>query len=215
MEIPPQEQGKMEIPVDKAVPMWSQCPTVLFTRIALLSGFVLLMAATRARADIILLQDVAGTAEASFPPYYVAGCTPVSCGGTEGYPFSPVLSDSIPATVYIGDPAGFVSDKITSSVTPAGTEFTIVEFSLLSGLDLNASPTTCASVGGCLTYDGLVQTLGTITYGNTGLLPAEFTTTLEYEHLATPEPATLPFAGGLITLMLLVVTCRRRRAIVG
>lgn len=173
----------------------------------------LLLASTALKADTVVFQDVAGTVQASFPGYYVTGCAgnTSKCGGAEGYPYT-LASDTIPNTVYIGDPAGYVSDEIVALIKPEG-DITSVGFTFEAGLDRTGTPTMCASVGGCnLPYDGSVQTIGDVTYGP-GLFPppANFSTTLEYQHVAVPEPPTLGVATPL-TFLILVAAIYKRRA---
>ncbi|MGD0297805.1 MAG: hypothetical protein ABSE86_11870 [Bryobacteraceae bacterium] len=176
--------------------------------VALLVLAVAVFLAPHLNADTILFTDNYGTATETVPAYYVAGCQGGSCNGSEGYAFT-VATNTIPATAYIGDPGGNVSDKIVTSVGPPLSctpspaclgEFTVVQFAFTSGLDLMGSPFTCASVGGCIfSYNNSVQNLGTITWGP-GLFPPSngFSTTFQFQSLTgTQLTATLTnFQGG-------------------
>lgn len=178
-------------------------------------GFLLLVGATAARADVVLFQDIDGTGAETVPAYYpLQGCNSTDCVAL-GEPYqSTVTTNTIPGTIYIGDSSGNVSDKIIASVTPYSlnpTEVTIVDFTFDFGLDLS-SPETCASVGGCaITRDGTVQTLGTITWGPGFFeIPPIPTTTLEYQYVPTPEPSMLLMVGALFAMMLIVIARRNR-----
>jgi len=86
-----------------------------------------------------------------------------ACGSATGLMAG---AGTIPATVYIGDPAGYVSDEIATTITPeegpAGLVITFIEFTFTFGMDLRGSPFTCATVGGCdFTYNGSIQDVGT------------------------------------------------------
>ena len=160
-------------------------------------------------ADNIIFSDNYGTPTASIPAYYVGTCSGASCQASEGYSFT-LVSNTIPATTYVGDSVGNVSDEIVATIgpptscspTPAClTEFTSVQFTFTSGLDLTGSPVTCASVGGCdFTYDNTLQTVGAIIYGPGPFGPPApgFSTTLQFQSLTgTLLSATLTnFDGG-------------------
>jgi hypothetical protein len=182
------------------------------SRAVLSIGLFVFVGATAARADVVLFQDIGGTGAETVPAYYpIQGCNSTDCVAL-GEPYqSTVTTNTIPDTIYIGDPLGNVSDKIVASETLHAGPTTIVDFTLFFGLDL-ASPETCASVGGCnITYDGAVQTLGTITWGPGFFeVPPIATTTLEYQYVATPEPATLLVVAALFLMMLTVVARRNR-----
>jgi hypothetical protein len=157
------------------------------------------------KADTVLFTDSNGTASETIPAYYVGFCSNGSCSAGDGYPFL-VATDTIPATVYIGDSRGLVSDEIVTTfpensctlgagpLSPAqcAKYFTDANFVFTSGLDLSGSPSTCASVGGCLfTSNGLIQDVGAITWSPGFEVPtAGFTTTLEFQNV--PEPSTFP-----------------------
>jgi hypothetical protein len=173
--------------------------------IALVVLMVAVSMAPHLKADVVLFTDNHGTGLEVIPPYYIdlSGCMPL-CQPGDTYPFT-VVTNTIPATVYIGDPNGYVSDEITSMLRPpiacsgvpgpCGDFFTGADFVFSYGLDLRGSPFTCASVGGCdFTYNGAVQDVGVITWGP-GLEtpPIGYTTTLQFQHDAqssTPEPSS-------------------------
>jgi hypothetical protein len=181
------------------------------------SALVLLMCAMFTaplmKADSILLTNDYGTGLANIPAYYVGGCISgaSTCSGVDGYPYT-VGSNTIPSgNIYISDPSGNVSDRISftlsapSSCSPTppggcGTELTNVQFNFATGLDQTGTPTTCLSVGGCaFIYDGSIQTLGTVTWAPGLFTPSPgFSTTLEYQSLiGTALTATLTnFQGG-------------------
>jgi hypothetical protein len=179
------------------------------------------------KADVVLFQDDSGNAEATIPAYYpIQSCSGASCLAIEAYPLT-VTSDTIPGmpafnqtssvqgTVYIGDSAGYVSDKIVTELAPPSscspnpsceTEITDVTFNFTAGLDLGPTPFTCASVGGCaLTSDGSVQDIGEITWGPGIFTPPALygdTTTLEFQ--SVPEPASwIPLAVAGLAIILL------------
>jgi hypothetical protein len=165
------------------------------------------------KADSILLTNDYGIGLANIPAYYVGGCISgaSTCSGVDGYPYT-VGSNTIPSgNIYISDPSGNVSDRISfttsapSSCSPTppggcGSQFTDVQFSYATGLDMTGTPTTCLSVGGCaFIYNGSIQTLGTVTWAPGYFTPSPgFSTTLEYQSLiGTGLTATLTnFQGG-------------------
>ncbi len=179
---------------------------------ALSFGFLLFVGTTTARADVVLFQDIGGTGAETVPAYYpIVGCNSTDCVAL-GEPYqSTVTTNTIPDTIYIGDPSGNVSDEIVASETPHAGPTTIVDFTFYFGLDLS-SPETCASVGGCdITHNGTVQTLGTITWGPGFFeIPPIPTTTLEYQYVPTPEPSMLLVVGALFLMMLIVIARRHR-----
>jgi hypothetical protein len=170
-----------------------------------------LLMAPHLRADTVLFTDTTGVASETIPAYYFdfSNCSP-SCQPFEGYPYTAV-SNTIPATVYVGDPTGYVSDKITTTLSPPGPDtwscngrnpcpgVTGVNFSFTPGLDLTGSPITCASIGGCvLAYDGSLQDLGAITWGPGLFSPgAGYATTLEFQ---SPLATLIDFQGGSSSL---------------
>ena len=183
-------------------------------RFLLLFLVAVAVVAPNLNADVLLLKDFYGTASFTIPAYYVAFCSGNNCNGTEGYPLT-VAGNTIPGTVYIGDPGGYVSDMIVTSFplgggcTVGGVHYTPTQctayfsnlhFDITSGLDLTGTPMTCGSVGGCqYTYDGSVQTLGEITWGPGLLTPVPGTvTTLQFQGLTgTVHTTTLTdFSGG-------------------
>lgn len=177
--------------------------------------FFLLVGAGAAHADFVLFQDIGGTGVVTTPPEYpIQGCNSTQCEADEPYPYT-VVTNTIPATIYIGDGSGDVSDEIVASVMPYSanpTEVTIVDFTFYFGLDLG-TPESCASVaGGCtVTRDGSVQDLGTITWGPGFFTPTDgFSTTLEYQYVPTPEPSMLLVVGALFSMMLIVIARRNR-----
>ncbi len=184
--------------------------------VALLVMVLAVVVAPHLKADAVLLTDNYGVGTISSPPYYVGGpgtyysisapspvttlpyyelliCSGAPCGTGNGIPSS-IATDSIPATVYVGNPHGYVSDKLITSTTPmqfydsSGAPLLVgvaLDFIFTFGLDLTGPPLPCASVGGCaFTYDASVQTVGTLTWASGG------STTLLFQY-NTPEPGTL------------------------
>ncbi len=159
-----------------------------------LAGVLVLMAAAfvapQLKADTIQFTDNYGTASETVPAYYVAGCSGGECSGVDIYLYT-VASSTIPATVYIGNPDGYVSDTITTTTGPPGCPVgdpclaTALHFVFLSGLDLTGSPVRCASVGGCnFTYDNSVQDVGTIIWGPGDFTPPDgYSTTFQFQSL--------------------------------
>jgi hypothetical protein len=192
--------------------------TRLATRVVAPMVLVLaVLLAPNLKADIVLFTDNYGVGSETIPGYYFdfSGCLPGqpgaptspngSCQPFEGYADT-VTADTILATVFIGDPAGIVSDEIATTLSPPGPftgscviggivtdpcpGFTEVSFVFSYGLDLMGSPFTCASVGGCdLTYNGSIQDVGVITWSDAGFIDYG-TTTLQFQYI-TPEPSTL------------------------
>ena len=166
--------------------------------------------------DIVLFTDNNGAASDTVPPAYVVFCSGASCSGGDLYPYT-VVSETIPATVYIGDPAGYVSDEIVTTVAPINVAgFTEVQFAFTAGLDLTGALVTCASVGGCdFNYNGSVQDVGLITWG-AGVLtpPSGYSTTLEFQSLTgttVPEPsvpALLSIGLAIVGVLRLAKRCR-------
>jgi hypothetical protein len=172
--------------------------------VAVLVFLLTLILVPQLDADAVLLSDNYGAGSISSPPYYVVGpgwsylvsgpssISPVTdyysvtvctapCEATEAY--GPMVTNTIPATVYVGDPWGYVSDKI-GTIANYQSPFTVVHFDFTFGLNLTGSPLTCASVGGCaFTYDGSIQDVGAITWDGGG------STTLQFQY-NTPEPST-------------------------
>jgi MYXO-CTERM domain-containing protein len=203
--------------------------------VALLAITLALPGAPALKADSVLLTDNYGSGLLAAPPYYVGGsagscysytvpggpeisaagyyevldCSGGTVGAGDGYPYS-VGGDTIPGTVFVGDPGGYISDEITTTVS-AGEFFSSVEFTFSFGLDLTGSPATCDSVGGCnLAYDGSIQDLGTITWGPGWFNPAGGATTALRFQYNSPEPASLStFSFGLAGLALLFGKRRR------
>jgi len=129
------------------------------------------------------------------------------------FPAGGLLSDTIPATVYVGDPDGYVSDEIITTATPEdGGIITAVTFTFAFSLDLTGSPFTCASVGGCnLTYNGAIQDVGEITWANgpEGVNALnQSSTTLEFQDNA-PEPGTFPTTALGLALACILGICWR------
>ncbi|MGA3190383.1 MAG: PEP-CTERM sorting domain-containing protein [Bryobacteraceae bacterium] len=129
----------------------------------------------------------------------------------EGY-LSPLdeSSTTVPGTLYVGGPAGNVTGEILTALDdtgftcttgnppvsiPCASIFTDVQFHY----EVGPTGQTCASVGGCIPYEpNVLQTLGTITYGDDTVFPGANAspTTVDFEY--TPEPSLLiPLALGL------------------
>jgi len=113
------------------------------------------------------------------------------------------VASTIPATAYIGDPTGYVSDEIVTTITTISFGWNRVNFVFTSGLDLTGSPVTCASVGGCaFAYNGSVQDVGVVTWGP-GWLPIfpwppyGDSTSLEFQ---SPLATLIDFQGGSSSL---------------
>jgi len=152
-----------------------------------------LVGASFSKADTVSFEDVGGVGLAILPGYYITlpGCGVLPGGDCETYPFS-LVSDNIPGTLFIGDPAGYVSDEIVTQVVPFSDGFTAVGFKFTAGLDISGPLSTCASVGGCgLIYNGSEQTIGELVWGP-GLFqpPSDYgdSTILEFQHVSVPEP---------------------------
>jgi hypothetical protein len=114
-----------------------------------------LIAATALKADVVLFQDFFGTGKMTVPAYYIGGCDQgnLLCAASEAYPYS-VDTNTIPATAYIGDSGGFVSDEIQTTVNTTNPDFSFVTFQFFFGKDLDGL-TTCASVA-----DAFSRTMG-------------------------------------------------------
>ena len=171
---------------------------------ALLLLMVAVSVAPHVQADTVLFTDKYGTASENVPAYYIASCNGASCSGADGYPFT-VASNTIPATAYIGDPEGYVSDKIVTTVT--SSNISNVQFTFTAGLDLTGSRVTCASVGGCaFRYSGSIQTLGVITWGPGLYTPTPgSSTTFQFQSLTgvvitSFSPASAAVGGPAFTL---------------
>lgn len=173
---------------------------------ALLAFACAALVAPRLKADAVLVTDDYGSGSIILPGYYVptgtglcqpetplgGGLFEMTCNGgtifaSQGYECG-IVADTLPATVYVGDPGGNVSDAIVTTITSVNSGLIdVVEFAFTFGLDLTSSPLTCASVGGCdLTYNGSIQNVGVITWGTFGITPS---TTLQFQN-TTPEPST-------------------------
>jgi MYXO-CTERM domain-containing protein len=195
----------------------------------LLVSVLAVLVAPHLKADVVRLSDNYGLGSMTMPAYYFSFGGPESyyysvsadyyamvcgsepCAALEGYPDS-VAANTIPGTVFIGNPGGYVSDEIATTIS--GTDFVWVRFDFTFGLDLTGSPFTCASVGGCaLTYNGSVQDVGVITYGPGMFGPPVdgFATTLQFQYgPSTPEPSAFStLALGLAGLACLVGMRRR------
>jgi hypothetical protein len=222
----------------------------VFLRMFPKRGVVLLVTAMAAivagqlKADIVTLVDQGnGAGSITVPDFYnfTSGgpCNPsgmyltcVSSNGMVGLLSdatfaAPVASTVVPATIYIGDPSGNVSDEIATSVmAPTGCDLstlpsgsTCAEYFLVQsinftfGLDRTGPPISCLSVGGCISYNGLIQDVGTIAYGAepdplTIFAPSS-NLTLDFQY--TPEPSLFaPLALGLVVLTGLVVRKKAR-----
>jgi hypothetical protein len=129
---------------------------------------------------------------------------------------APVASTVVPPTIYIGDPSGNVSDEITTSVMPptgcdlttlppgstCAQYFLVQNIQFTFGLDRTGPPISCLSVaGGCISYNGLVQDVGTVVYGPEPaplmMFAPSSNLTLDFQY--TPEPGLFaPLALGLV-----------------
>lgn len=210
----PESKGELEMEHKATVPFAGSSELTmrvpwrgLVTSLLLAALFcVFTLAAQTAKADSITFQDtttdnivsVSGSSRLAT----VAGCGSAVeiCSITLSAPTGSVFSSSsLPATIFIGEGNGTISDELLFGVAP---DKSFVTLTFVSDSDSGLGLGTCPITPACISESGLSQLAGSVTWINGTLTSSDsISFASDAPEGVVPEPTSLLLLGSGLTLI--------------